>query len=139
MKTRMVKVGKLRIQVPVDADVQDAKNLDNIYGSSIKHPDVLLVVKYGQQTYAVIIEDTGVPEPKDLERLRESSEDLRRRELIPQGAIIVKLLHHKGSVHTTLKRLALSYKVELQRCSDHIDLALLLEKVVGRLERKHQK
>ncbi len=79
----------------------------------------------------MIIEDTGVPEPKDLERLADMEARLRAMQVIPPDSIVVKLVHHTGIRRgkTLLKNMARSYRVELSVCSTRLDLAAILDRI----------
>jgi len=129
---KVIKVKHYRIKVPASAIISEGPLcLDDIFHSSESHADLFLGVKCSNRTYAIIIEDAGVPEVRDFKKLEKSVTDLASRGYVLHEAIVVKLLHHRGlgSGKGLLRSLARSYRVELQECNKTIDLGPVLERV----------
>ncbi|RLI06615.1 hypothetical protein DRO32_05300 [Candidatus Bathyarchaeota archaeon] len=126
-----VKVGKLRVKVPEEARVVEAYDLDEVFACSSQRPDTLIILEVGQKMLAVVVEDTGRPELKDLRRLSDSIGSLKERGLVEPRMMVLKVLHHTGlkSGRSILVELARRFRVELQECHHTpIDLDQILRK-----------
>ena len=119
----------MRITIPENIQIINAIDLDRFLPSIERKCDALLVLKINNTKMLIVIEQTSHPEIKDLERLKEMPNKLREKNLINHSdAIIVKILHHKGMDCNLLVRAARSYKIELQKCRNTVDLKQILIK-----------
>ncbi len=137
-RPKTIKAGKVSIRLPPDTHIERVENLDEIFkpqrdtGYQERRSDVLIVVTYKGTRYAIIVEDTGVPEQKDFERLASMTKELANRGIIPRRAIVIKLLHHTGIRYgkRLLTSMARSYRVELKECrKTPVDLTALLARL----------
>ncbi len=121
-RTRTTSInGKYRIRYPVNLTVVCKKDVDQV--DSLRHRphcDAIYVFREKDTFYIVIIEETGVPEPRDLDKLRVCEEYLS--EIVDKGGspLIIKILHHKGGVHRNIVSLIRRYFIEIQRCGNEI-------------------
>jgi len=124
-------VGRVRVALPRDAVVLASLDLDEFYGggSGVMHGDAFIRLLYRGVYVSVIIEDTGVPELRDFEKIVNTVDLLRRNGLIGVEDIVVKVLHHSGGLRPNLfNRLKRRFAVEAQRCGGLVDLASILRK-----------
>lgn len=65
-----------------------------------------------------MIEDTGRPEPRDLERVNNAVDDLRGRVFVKPNTLMLKMLHHTGlkAGKALLVGIARASKVKPQEC-----------------------
>ncbi len=124
---RIVKTGKYRVQIPDSIDVVEDVDVEAFcreHGLTGKRCDVIVVLKEKGvgRTYIVCIEDTGIPEFRDLEKLDEciklAKEMFGRRYGNP---IYVKILHHSRGIHRNITSTLRDRAIEKQHCSHIID------------------
>ena len=130
-EAEVLRVGRVRLRVPRAAEVLEARDLDEVFSQGPARADALVLLRSGGVVIAAVVEDTGRPEPRDLERLDGTVDNLRRMGLIGPGAVILKVLHHRGlgPGSALLVSLARSRRVELQECrSGGTDLASILRR-----------
>lgn len=100
--------------------------------SNRKHADWLIEIKEnmgGEKRHvaSIVIEDTGHPEIRDLEKLEETTMILRKLEKTRYREPI-KILHHKGKVWPPMNKLAAKKMIIIVRCSSGLKLSNILEK-----------
>ena len=115
---KIVKINNISIKLPDKATIHRYINLDKLYQPSVQRSDILLILLYKKLKYVVIIEDTGRVKIKDFERLNKTLEDLKEKKYLPQEAVFIKIIHHKGikSGRALISRIKMRYRVELQEC-----------------------
>jgi len=126
-----VRIKNVKIILPHNAELLKLRDLDESLAQPLKRSeergDIALVIKCSEYLINIVIEDTGLPELKDIQKLEESY-----NRLVGEGffkstrAIKMLLLHHRGGVHGLLKKYASSSKVEVLRCNEDINLNTLL-------------
>ena len=132
---KVVQIGRVKVKLPPGARIVESVDLDVLYeelgmGHGRKS-DVLLILEYRNRKYAVVVEDTGRPERKDFERLRETLERLGRMNIVGGDVVVVKVLHHGGvgKGKSLFVSMARSYKVEVQECRRRfVDLDLVFRR-----------
>ena len=138
LRPRVVRAAGTTILLPPNTHIERMEDLDKIFkaqedtGYQERHSDTLIVATYKGTRYAIIIEDTGVPEPKDFERLASMVKELVARGLIPRETIVIKLIHHTGIKRgkSLLTNIARSYRVELKECRNApVNLTTLLTRL----------
>jgi len=133
LKAKIVMIKNVKIILPSNAELLKSRDLDEApiqplkRGEKRRRSDIALAIKCGKYVINIVIENTGTPEPKDVQRLEESYSELVEEGFFQSTkAIKMLLLHHRGKVHGLLVSQALSYKVELLRCNEDVDLNALL-------------
>jgi len=133
LEAKIVRIKNVKIILPPNAELLKSRDLDETLARPSKRPqssrrsDIALAIKCNKYVINIVIEDTGVPEPKDIQRLDESYDKLVEEGFFQSTrAIKMLLLHHRGDVHWALMSLASSYKIEVLRCNKDIDLNSLL-------------
>ncbi|ADM27605.1 hypothetical protein Igag_0778 [Ignisphaera aggregans DSM 17230] len=122
-----MRIKNVKIILPPNAELLKWGDLDEALAQPLKRSDIALVIKCNKYVINIVIEDTGVPEPKDIQKLEASYNKLVEEEFFQSTkAIKMLLLHHRGGVHWTLKKLASRPNVEVLRCNEDIDLNTLL-------------
>jgi len=126
-----VRIKNVKIILPHNAELLKLRDLDESLAQPLKRSeersDIALAIKCSEYVINIVIEDTGVPELRDIQKLEVSYNKLVEEEFFQSTrAIKMLLLHHRGGVHGPLKKCALSSKVEVLRCSEDIDLNTLL-------------
>jgi len=127
LEAKIVRIKNVKIILPPNAELLKWGDLDEALAQPLKRSDIALVIKCNKYVINIVIEDTGVPELRDIQKLEESYNKLVEEEFFQSTkAIRMLLLHHRGSVRGPLMKRALSSKVNVLRCNEDIDLNTLL-------------
>lgn len=130
-KSKIIVVGKIKVSIPLNSEVKKKIDLEKLYKHRYAYGtrnDALIVLHYKGKKYAIVIEDTGIPNTHDIERLADMPKELRSKGLIDPDALIMRILHHCG-IHSLMVAMARSYRVELQECTNKlVDIGLILRR-----------
>ncbi len=125
--SKEIKIGRYTVKIPNFIDVErriDAESLCRMLHFKGKRCDAIIILfdKRTKRKFVVYIEDTGVPEIRDLDKL-ESCIQLFRNSIGENydNTIQVKILHHRGGIRRNIFLAFRSRAVEIQRCGDKID------------------
>lgn len=123
---QIIKLNSIKVKLPKNAKILEGPiNVNHVDSlSSRSHCDYIIKFQFHDQLFYVIIEDTGIPEIKDLDKVDNCYDYFVHGDI----CIVLKIVHHKGRVNTMVLKLANHKKIDLVRCSKTINVKKLLQK-----------
>ncbi|MGQ4914343.1 MAG: hypothetical protein ACP6IU_06265 [Candidatus Asgardarchaeia archaeon] len=123
-----IKFGSIKIQFPRCVKIIDKPiDVDCIEAlSGIIHCDYIIRFVLNDMYFCLIVEDTSLPELKDIKKIEKCYEYFIRQS--DKGTIVIKLLHFKRGARAPILKLASKNKVELFKCTKTIDVEQILRK-----------
>ncbi len=133
--SKIINVKGFKIKIPEDfnvvkiVDVEEYCRKHRVLG---KRCDSIIVLKDREGvSYIIAVENTGVPELRDLEKLELCIEraDLFLKEQYRENKIFIKILHYKGGIRTPLLPALKAKAIEKWKCNRPLDFYSIYRRI----------
>jgi len=124
------KIGKLKLKFPSQAKIIECIDVDKIPEiDEIIHCDYIILFAVKKRNFIILIEDTGVPEIRDLDKVDSCLNFIHHLINLDMHEIYakIKIVHFRKKVSGIFTKVAISRRIEYKKCDNPIDIENILQ------------